>query len=141
MLDLVMLNYFHLTSTPELCPQGRQEKRHLCFRRKIKTIQMCAFAQFAFAQQLEGQDKQETDNHWNSEDGTGSFNWRMKWPIEIPYKNPRFKLAIWDKDLVNADDVIAEAVINLQQVMNLRAQILLTRILVLQAGAKAQRGF
>lgn len=60
-------------------------------------------------------ERQETDSHWNSKDGTGSFNWRMKFPLMLPYPNPRLKLQIWDKDLISADDIIAEAILNLSK--------------------------
>ena len=42
------------------------------------------------------------------------FNWRMVFPITLPYKPPRFKLQIWDKDFLNPNDVIAEANLNLR---------------------------
>jgi len=38
----------------------------------------------------------------------------MVWPVELPCKQPRLKLQIWDKDILTPDDVIAEAVINLK---------------------------
>ena len=41
-----------------------------------------------------GQKPQTTDTHWRSEDHTGKFNWRMKFPIILPNKTPRFKLQI-----------------------------------------------
>jgi hypothetical protein len=36
--------------------------------------------------QLEGDasSKQNTDTHWKSEDGTGNFNYRMKFPVNLP---------------------------------------------------------
>jgi hypothetical protein len=36
--------------------------------------------------QLEGniESKQNTDTHWKSEDGTGNFNYRMKFPVSLP---------------------------------------------------------
>jgi len=60
----------------------------------------------------EGQDPQVTDVHWRSEDGTGAFNWRMKFPITLPTHQNRFKLQIWDKDILNPNDAIAEANLN-----------------------------
>eukprot|EP01119_Soliformovum_irregulare_P020127 TRINITY_DN648_c0_g1_i1.p1 TRINITY_DN648_c0_g1~~TRINITY_DN648_c0_g1_i1.p1 ORF type:complete len:1282 (+),score=464.21 TRINITY_DN648_c0_g1_i1:141-3986(+) len=60
----------------------------------------------------EGQDPQVTDVHWRSEDGTGAFNWRMKFPITLPTTQNRFKLQIWDKDILNPNDAIAEANLN-----------------------------
>jgi len=62
----------------------------------------------------EGQKPQITDTHWRSEDGTGSFNWRMKFPLILPTNIPKFKMQIWDKDLLNPNDAICEANLNLR---------------------------
>jgi len=62
---------------------------------------------------VEGVESQKTDIHWRSENGEGMFNWRMLFPITLPYKTPRFRIQIWDKDLLNPNDVIAEANLNL----------------------------
>ena len=89
---------------------------------------------------IEGKEPQKTDIHWRSENGEGMFNWRMVFPVTLPYKNPRLKIQIsfcgsrgelgergasergsklttseiWDKDLLNPNDVIAEASLNLR---------------------------
>jgi hypothetical protein len=101
---------------------------------------------------LEGSKPQTTDTHWNSEDGTGAFNWRMKFPLisrcskktktktnkqtnkqnrqtlffrpsqsllrcslhAVPCQKPRFKLQVWDHDIVSPNDAIAEANLNLR---------------------------
>eukprot|EP01118_Nematostelium_gracile_P012023 TRINITY_DN4335_c0_g2_i2.p1 TRINITY_DN4335_c0_g2~~TRINITY_DN4335_c0_g2_i2.p1 ORF type:complete len:228 (-),score=67.79 TRINITY_DN4335_c0_g2_i2:46-627(-) len=64
----------------------------------------------------EGQEPQVTDTHWRSEDHTGIFNWRMKFPIKLPadYRVPKLKLQIWDKDILNPNDAICEANLNLR---------------------------
>jgi len=64
----------------------------------------------------EGQDPQVTDTHWRSEDHTGIFNWRMKFPISLPaaFKVPKVKFQIWDKDVLTPNDAIAEANLNLR---------------------------
>ncbi len=61
-----------------------------------------------------GQKPQTTDTHWRSEDGTGNFNWRMKFSIIVPNPTPRFKLQVWDKDLLKPNDSICEANLNLR---------------------------
>jgi len=61
----------------------------------------------------EGMEPQKTDVHYRSENGEGMFNWRMVFPIVLPCKNSRLKIQIWDKDLLNPNDVIAEACLNL----------------------------
>jgi len=62
----------------------------------------------------EKQKPQLTDTHWRSEDGHGSWNWRMKFPIIIPCPIPRFKLQVWDRDILKPNDAICEANINLR---------------------------
>jgi len=67
---------------------------------------------------LEGQKPQVTDTHWRSEDGKGEFNWRMKFPVTIPCPIPRFKLQVWDKDILSPNDAICEANLNLRPFFN-----------------------
>lgn len=43
---------------------------------------------------IEGKEPQKTDIHWRSEDGEGMFNWRMVFPVTLPYKNPRLKIQL-----------------------------------------------
>jgi len=62
----------------------------------------------------EGQDPQVTDTHWRSEDGIGLFNWRMKFPLTVPSAIPKFKLQVWDKDVLKPNDAICEANLNLR---------------------------
>jgi len=62
----------------------------------------------------EKQESQITDTHWRCEDHHALFNWRMKFPITVPSQNPRFKLQVWDKDILNPNDAIGEANINLR---------------------------
>lgn len=74
------------------------------------------------------QGKQETDIHWKSSDGTGMFNWRMKFPLQLPHPLPRLKVSslsttagdvyqvqIWDKDIASADDSIGECSVALDK--------------------------
>ena len=49
---------------------------------------------------MEGQQPQSTDTHWNSKDGTGMFNWRMKFGTKIPGPNSRLKLQVWDRNVL-----------------------------------------
>jgi len=66
----------------------------------------------------EGQKPQVTDTHWRSENGKGSFNWRMKFPLTVPCKLPKFKIQVWDKDILSPNDAIAEANLNLRSFFN-----------------------
>jgi len=64
--------------------------------------------------QPEGLKPLKTDIHWRST-GDASFNWRMKWPIQLPTKlQNRVRIQVWDKDVVSPDDAIAEAILNLR---------------------------
>jgi len=66
----------------------------------------------------ESQKPQMTDVHWRSEDGKGSFNFRMKFPLQIPTPTPRLKIQVWDKDILNPNDAICEANLNLKTFFN-----------------------
>eukprot|EP00485_Elphidium_margaritaceum_P001758 CAMPEP_0202694498 /NCGR_PEP_ID=MMETSP1385-20130828/8345_1 /ASSEMBLY_ACC=CAM_ASM_000861 /TAXON_ID=933848 /ORGANISM="Elphidium margaritaceum" /LENGTH=1708 /DNA_ID=CAMNT_0049350357 /DNA_START=54 /DNA_END=5180 /DNA_ORIENTATION=+ len=61
---------------------------------------------------------QQTDLHFRSQSGCGSFNWRMKFPIKLPKQRlseyPRFTAQIWDKDFFSPNDNIAECTIELK---------------------------
>lgn len=61
----------------------------------------------------------KTDIHWRSTNGEAAWNWRMKWPITIPSdKQPRLRLQVWDKDVLNPNDAICEAILNLKGFYN-----------------------
>jgi hypothetical protein len=60
-----------------------------------------------------GGEMQKTDTHWRSKNGKGQFNWRFKFPVTVPCKVPRLKIQIWDKDVFNPNDAIAEVNLNL----------------------------
>lgn len=59
---------------------------------------------------------QSTDTHLRSKKGKGNFNWRMKFPINLPYREqaPRLRLQVWDLDFFSADDSIAETLLSLK---------------------------
>lgn len=42
----------------------------------------------------EGVEPQKTDVHYRSENGEGMFNWRMVFPITLPFKTPRLKIQV-----------------------------------------------
>jgi hypothetical protein len=62
----------------------------------------------------------ETDTHWRCR-AKGSFNWRMKFPYHLPmnqskdYGMDQFKLQLWDRDILESNDMIAEVTIDLNQ--------------------------
>jgi hypothetical protein len=56
--------------------------------------------------------EQVTDTHWRCK-GTGSFNWRMRFPISLTPRgfimtHPNLTLQLWDKDVTKWNDMIAE---------------------------------
>ena len=60
-----------------------------------------------------GDKKLETDTHWRCR-AKGSFNWRWKFPITLPldpdedYGKDILQLQMWDKDITDANDLIGE---------------------------------
>ena len=60
----------------------------------------------------------ETDIHYNSRDGNGEFNWRMKFRIDMPVEYPRIKIQIYDFD-VTSDEAIGETTLNLRSSIKL----------------------
>jgi len=62
--------------------------------------------------------KKNTDTHWRCKEGKGSWNYRIKFDIELPLKNPeggRLMVQMWDKDITKWNDVIGESSIELYQ--------------------------
>ncbi|KAA6376212.1 MAG: hypothetical protein EZS28_028263 [Streblomastix strix] len=57
--------------------------------------------------------KQESDVHWRSTNGTGNFNYRMIYALILPSKVPRFCLQVWDKNKIHSNASIADAVLHL----------------------------
>ncbi|DAZ97328.1 TPA: hypothetical protein N0F65_003692 [Lagenidium giganteum] len=61
---------------------------------------------------------QTTDIHWRAKDGKASFNWRMKFDLELPVDKDSelekgyLHLQMWDKDLVY-DDCLADSIVDL----------------------------
>jgi hypothetical protein len=66
---------------------------------------------------LGDQKHQLTDTHWSSPDGNGEFNWRMIWDVIIPNrKDNRLLLQVWDKNMVQTNEALAECTVNLTNV-------------------------
>jgi hypothetical protein len=63
---------------------------------------------------LEGQSPRETDTHWRAKGGKGSFNWRFKWDVELPYDFPILNLQLWDRDILKWNDCLAEVNVDLR---------------------------
>lgn len=66
---------------------------------------------------IEGCKKQETDVHWRAKKGKASWNWRMKFTVELPMKFPYLTLQLWDKDITKWSDCIASKQLSLEPFM------------------------
>ncbi|RLN96364.1 hypothetical protein BBJ28_00020588, partial [Nothophytophthora sp. Chile5] len=61
---------------------------------------------------------QSTDTHWRAKHGRASFNWRMKFDVELPLDPEKeadrgyLHFQMWDRDVVY-DDCLADAVVDL----------------------------
>ena len=64
-----------------------------------------------------GTDKEvakETDVHNGSENGDGSFSYRMKFPLVIPCSFPRLKMSVYDFSPFGTNENMGEATISLR---------------------------
>eukprot|EP00301_Raphidiophrys_heterophryoidea_P027149 c9514_g1_i2.p1 GENE.c9514_g1_i2~~c9514_g1_i2.p1 ORF type:complete len:929 (-),score=237.01 c9514_g1_i2:47-2833(-) len=85
---------------------------------------------------VENANVQETDVHWKSSDEKNppEFNWRFIFPLELfenMDRNPRLQLAIWDQDIVGANDAMGECIMSLKP--------LYKRAMKSQASAKMEK--
>jgi len=68
---------------------------------------------------LEGSPPQTTDVHWRAKKGKGSWNFRMKFDVELGHRTklmkfPYLHLQMWDQDVLKWNDIIAETTLNLE---------------------------
>eukprot|EP00944_MAST-04C_sp_MAST-4C-sp1_P002762 g2762.t1 len=61
-------------------------------------------------------DSQSTDTHLRAENGEGSFNFRMKFDLNLPLKDPRLKFEVYDQNLASSDDAISSACLSLREI-------------------------
>ena len=67
---------------------------------------------------VDGKKKFQTDVHYRCSTGAGSFNWRMKIPIEFPRNKFDLTLQTYDCDILSRDDFICGARLNISQILN-----------------------
>jgi hypothetical protein len=57
-----------------------------------------------------------TDTHWRCKNGKGSWNWRIKIPLELPIKSRevgRLKIQLWNRNIITSNEIVGEATYNL----------------------------
>ncbi|KAL4446514.1 hypothetical protein ABPG74_001255 [Tetrahymena malaccensis] len=62
-----------------------------------------------------GNMSKQTDIHFRAQSGEGNFNWRMKFPITLPTKDPAIHFQVFDKDIFSPDDFISSVSIDFQK--------------------------
>lgn len=67
-----------------------------------------------FAGEADGEVVKETDTAWEASSGNAEFNYRMKWPVQLPCRVPRVKVALWHESVGFTDTAIGEILLNLQ---------------------------
>ena len=60
-----------------------------------------------------------THNTHRCKHGKGSWNWRMKFRVDLPHKHPLLHIQLWDKDLLSYNDCLAETVLDLSRAMRI----------------------
>lgn len=73
----------------------------------------------------QGSKKLETDTHWRCRQGKGSWNYRMKFPVTLPMKQPeyaRLMIQMWEQDIVSSDDIVGESSLDMYRWMMLAYQ-------------------
>lgn len=58
---------------------------------------------------VNGCEPKETDTHYRCQTGSGSFNWRLVFPITLPSTINVVNLQIWDRDVVSFNDFLGDA--------------------------------
>lgn len=63
---------------------------------------------------------QQTDTHWRSQNGVGSFNYRLKFPIKSQGDDADYVMTLqgWDKDVLASNDLIGETQIDLKSLVD-----------------------
>jgi len=64
---------------------------------------------------FESDASKDTDTHFRNSDGKCSWNYRMLFPFTHPCKNYKMKVQAYDLDLFKSNDLIGEAVVDLEE--------------------------
>lgn len=57
-------------------------------------------------------DRQSTDTHWLCRSGAGSWNYRVKIPIELPIntrEEGRLRVQLWNRNIIRSNELVGEA--------------------------------
>uniref|UniRef100_A0A7S2M9Y3 C2 domain-containing protein n=1 Tax=Octactis speculum TaxID=3111310 RepID=A0A7S2M9Y3_9STRA len=85
------------------------EIRIICW--KAEGIPKSAGEDFYCRFTVPNQKPKSTDTHWKCKARTPSWNYRIKFQVELPLKNPlegSLSIQLWDKDILTADEIIGE---------------------------------
>lgn len=68
---------------------------------------------------IEGTEKQNTDTHWRAKKGKASWNYRMKFDLNLVHnctvlKFPYLHIQAWDADIIGSNDILAETVLDIK---------------------------
>lgn len=86
-------------------------------------------------------DIQETETHYRCTNGCPDFEYRLIYKVEIPRKDYRYTLQIYDKDFFKSNDIIGEVQIDMKELLNdaaiLKKPVTLDKTYYEQVGKKA----
>ncbi len=65
---------------------------------------------------FDSNDAKETDTHYRCTNGKASFNYRLIFPFQHPRKNQNYNLSLqlYDRDFFKSNDLIGDAILNIQ---------------------------
>ena len=61
---------------------------------------------------------EETDTHWRSKKGRGSFNWRAVFDVMLPMNRTRLLVQVWDHDILTPSGFIGQGGIELDALLH-----------------------
>ena len=68
---------------------------------------------------IQPEKKQSTDVHYRCQNGVGSFNWRIIFPLSLPRDNKILTIQAYDNDLFKKNDFICGGTLDLRDLMKI----------------------
>ena len=68
---------------------------------------------------IQPEQKQSTDVHYRCQNGVGSFNWRIIFPLSLPKDNKILTIQAYDNDLFKKNDFICGGTLDLRDLMKI----------------------